>query len=281
MKKVFGIVLFLLSAGFILPAQTTIFYGPFNFTTNIPGAVVLSENKMSPIVDTVGITTSNQSTGPATFNINFSTDNSTWVTATSITVAAGATSTVTVKNQAGLYVQVLYTTLTGYVYGTVFGQNSAIGAISISKLPFLASLQLTNTFVNPQNAPTFNASSYMTSPIYAGIGTVGLSPGPGAGTGATVGCYTGGGGQCTEVSGMIQLNTGTTPAIGQLVVVSWGAATPYAVNCTFSPGGNSYPMAASGLQIGEDNASTTSYGIGSSVVPAASTTYFIMYHCGA
>ncbi len=109
--------------------------------------------------------------------------------------------------------------------------------------------------------------------------TVTFTPQTAAGTGATVSCYTASGNQCSNISGMVYLHTGSSPTVGVLFDVNWTTPLAHSQNCTVSAGGGLPPETAAALLPGTNNSGTTSFGVEANVAPSASTDYYFMYVC--
>ncbi len=130
-----------------------------------------------------------------------------------------------------------------------------------------------------QNWTGVQSYSNLQSSNLSGAETVTFAVDAAAGSGAAVSCYTSSRNECTNLNGMVQLTTGTSPTTGSLFTISWTTALSYSQNCVVSPGGGSSPETAAALQPGINNSLTTSFQVQANQTPLASTQYYFMYVC--
>lgn len=114
-----------------------------------------------------------------------------------------------------------------------------------------------------------------------GSGTFNCPGSNNAGSGATASCFIAGGNQCTLISGLVSITTGSGAGAGDLFEVkTTGSATAKALNCTFAGGGTG-GLSPALLGMGVDLTGTSNGQFQFTVVssPSSSHQYLVFYNC--
>ena len=130
----------------------------------------------------------------------------------------------------------------------------------------LSATTLYNTTANLTNNIT---SGYTQTKFLAGNGAATFAVGAGAGTGATVVCLSGH--ICDNVGGTLTLTTGTSPAAGAQLTITFSVARTYLPNCVFN--------ITSGTALYFANSTTSTAVANTAAALSASTGYTVGYVC--